>query len=354
MILPPSLAPFATERAPSTAPARVRLASLAAALPERERTSEELEAMILAASPGFRLRRGTIAARTGIVARRVAADHEQCSDLAVAAARRAMDDAGVFPEDIDLLVFAAAGQDLIEPATSHIVQVKLGTDCQVFDVKNACNSFLNGIQLAESLIRGGRVRTALVTTGEICSRAVRWHVRDAEEFRTHFPSYTMGDAGAAAVLVASEDDRGIRYAGFAARSAHWPLATIPAGGSMHPRGDEFAYLRGDGPALKDAFVTHGPPMLRRLLREADLSLEDMDRIFVHQVGVPYHHEMLAATGIPAERVDCVVPRFGNMASASIPVAHALAVAEGRVRPGDRVMWLGMASGISVGVLVLEV
>lgn len=353
MILPPDPAPALVPRGrPLTLP-RTRLAAIAAELPARERTSEEMERMILDASPGFRLRRGTIAARTRILTRRVAADHEQCSDLAVAAARRAMSEAGVFPEDIDLLVFAAAGQDLIEPATSHIVQVKLGTECQVLDVKNACNSFLNGVQVADALIRAGSVRTALVVTGEICSRAVRWRVRDAEEFRAHFPSYTMGDAGAAAVLVASEDARGIRYAGFAARSAHWPLATIPAGGSMHPRGDEFAYLRGDGPALKDAFVAHGPGMLRRLLREAGLTVEDFDRVFVHQVGVPYHLEMLEATGIPPERVDCVVPRLGNMASASIPVAYAMALGEGRVRPGDRVLWLGMASGISVGVIAME-
>lgn len=338
-------------RAPT--PIKVRLASVAAALPSQVRTSAEVEAMILEASPGFRMRRGTIAAMTGIVARRVAADHEQCSDLAVDAARRAMADAGIGASEIDLLVFAAAGQDLIEPATSHIVQVKLGTTAQVVDVKNACNSFLNGIQVADALIRTGAIRTALVVTGEVCSRAIRWQVRDADEFRTFFPSYTMGDAGAAAVLTASAGAEGIPYIGFAARSAHWPLATIPAGGSMHPRGDEHAYLRGDGPALKDAFVAHGPTMLRQLLDEAALSLDDFDHIFVHQVGVPYHHEMLEAAGLEPERIECLVPHLGNMASASIPVAHAAAVARGTVRPGDRVMWLGMASGISVGVLVLE-
>jgi 3-oxoacyl-[acyl-carrier-protein] synthase-3 len=164
----------------------------------------------------------------------------------------------------------------------------------------------------------------------------------------------MGDAGAAAVLTASDSGRGLRYRSFAARSHHWPLATIPYGGSMHPRGDEFAYLKGDGPALKDAFVSEGPSILHAMLRDAQLGFEDVDHIFVHQVGVPYHAEMLAATGIPGHKVRGTVSDYGNIASATIPVAHAMAVADGTVQAGDRVMWLGMASGISVALFIIDV
>jgi 3-oxoacyl-[acyl-carrier-protein] synthase-3 len=225
----------------------------------------------------------------------------------------------------------------------------------VFDVKNACNSFLNGMQVAESLLVTGAARHALVVTGEICSRAVRWHVRDADELRRFFPGWTMGDAGAAVVLThATTEDRGIRHRAFAARSGHWPLATIPYGGSMHPRGDEYSYLHGDGPALKDAFVAEGPAILHAMMREAGVTFEDVDHIFVHQVGTAYHAALLAATGMPAHKVRGTVAQFGNMASATLPVAHAQAVAEGTVQPGDRVLWLGMASGISVGVFIIDV
>jgi 3-oxoacyl-[acyl-carrier-protein] synthase-3 len=223
----------------------------------------------------------------------------------------------------------------------------------VLDVKNACNSFLNGVQVAESLIQTGAAHRALVVTGEICSRAVRWHVRDHDEVKRFFPSWTMGDAGAAVVLAPSLDGRGIRHRRFAARSHHWPLATIPAGGSMHPRGDEYAYLHGDGPALKNAFVAEGPSILQAMLRDMRLGFDDFDHIFVHQVGVGYHVAMLAATGMPAHKVRGNVAEFGNLAAATLPVAHALAVADGTVRAGDRVLWLGMASGISVGVLVID-
>jgi len=350
--------PFTTE-APRRAgahrePFTTTIAGLAAALPTQVRTSAEVERLLREANSGFRLRSGTIAARTGITERRVAEEHEQCSDLALRAARDAMQRAEVDVDEIDLIVFAAASQDLIEPATSHIIQHKLGSRAAVLDVKNACNSFLNGLQVADALLRTGQSRCALVVTGEICSRAVRWQLRDADDFRQHFPGYTMGDAGAAAVLMPSEDGRGLRHLGFAARSEHWPLAMIRAGGSMFPRGDEYAYLSGDGPALKDAFVAHGPPMFHRLLADAGYGLGDFDRVLVHQVGVPYHQAMLEASGIPSHLVESNVDRLGNLASASLPVAHALAVEAGRIRAGDRVLWLGMASGISVGIAVLEV
>ena len=122
---------------------------------------------------------------------------------------------------------------------------------------------------------------------------------------------------------------------------------------MHPRGDEFAFLSGDGPALKEAFVTHGPAMLDRLMQRARVTFDDADRILVHQVGVPYHHEMLRASGIPCEKVECTVAEFGNMASASLPAAHARAMDSGRITSGQRVMWVGMASGMSVGLLVID-
>ena len=331
----------------------VSILAIAEHLPSRVRTSGEIEEMIAAQSPHLRLRPGLIELRTGIQSRRVAEDHEQCSDLALAAARAALESANMHSSEVDLLVFAAAGQDLIEPATAHIVQQKLGTSCAVFDIKNACNSFLNGLQVAAALVANGAARTALVVTGEICSRAARYDMANGEELRRYFPGFTMGDAGAAVVLQRSGRDIGLRYCGFESLSEHWSLATISSGGSMHPRGDEFAYLAGDGPALKNAFVKYGPSMLKRLMSRACVSFEDVDRILVHQVGVRYHAEMLRATGIPPEKVECTVEQFGNMASASLPVAHAIAVANGTILPGERVMWVGMASGMSVGLAVID-
>ena len=334
-------------------PRRVRLLSVAASLPERVRTTEEVETLLAKKNPSLRIRTGSLAAMTGIRSRRVAEDHLQCSDLAVDAARVALDRALLPLEDVDVLIFAAAGQDLVEPATAHIVQQKLGTRCQVFDVKNACNSFLNGVQLGESLILSGAARNVLVTTGEVCSRAINWEIEDIDELKRNLPAYTMGDAGAAAVLAPARNGEGIFFRRFAALSQHWELATIPGGGSMHPRGDEYTYLRGDGARLKQAFVDEGSQLFGEMMREAGADFDDFSRIFVHQVSVPYHREMLEASGMPDDKVVRTVADFGNMASASIPVAFAREQQQGTLAAGDRVMWVGMASGISVGVFMME-
>jgi 3-oxoacyl-[acyl-carrier-protein] synthase-3 len=287
-----------------------------------------------------------------VLERRVAADTQQCSDLAADAALQALQSAAVDASDIDLLIFASASQDLLEPATANIVQEKVGTRAQVFDVKNACNSFMNGLQVAEAMILSGASRRALVTSGEVCSRAINWTARDTDEFRRNFPGYTMGDAGAAVVVGQSDDHRGIQYRRFITLSEHWPLATIAAGGTMHPRGDEHTYLAADGAALKQAFVDIAPAIMCRLLRESNMSYDRFDRILIHQATLPYLHEMLDVTGIPADRVELTVSSFGNMAASSLPVAFLQAVDRGAIGRNNTVLWLGLASGISVAAMVM--
>lgn len=304
-------------------------------------------------SPGLRVRRGCIEAMTGIRSRRIAEDGVQCSDLAADAGMQALAAAEMSPADVDAVIFGAASQDLLEPATANIVQEKLGTRCQVFDVKNACNSFLTGMQLGEALILSGGCRTVLVTTGEICSRGIAWRSRNRDELKRNFPGFTMGDAGAAALLSRDDDGRGIFYRRFSTLSEHWRLATIPGGGSMLPCGDENLRLRGDGAQLRDAFLEFGTPVLAGMLADSGVPLDEFQRIFVHQVSLPYLEEMLRATGLPRDRIEHTVADFGNMASASLPVGCARAVARGAVGPGDRVMWVGLASGISIGVLMID-
>lgn len=330
----------------------VRLLGVAAELPAKIRSSAEAEALI-AEHGGYKPRSGVIEALSGIRERRVADDDLQCSDLAVAACRKVLADTHMQPQQIDLLIFASAGQDLIEPATAHIVQAKLGTNCQVFDVKNACNSFLNGMQVAEALICNGACKTALVTVGEINSRVAHWGARNLQEFKQDFPGYTMGDAGAAMLLTRSDSERGIFLRCFTSASDHWDLTTVSSGGSMHPRGDEHTFLRARVAGLKDPFKKVGLPLLQRAMRDSGLIYHDFKRIFVHQVSVPYLLDTLEEGKIPPELIEQTIVEFGNMAAASIPVAMARALARGAIGPGDRILCLGLASGISFGIMMIE-
>jgi 3-oxoacyl-(acyl-carrier-protein) synthase III len=341
--------PLATRR---QAP-RARVASVGVYLPERARTSTEIESLVTRASGGYVPPSGIIEAMTGIRSRRVASDDDQCSDLAAYAARDAIQRAGACMSDVDLLIFASAGQDLVEPATSAITASKLGLHVPAFDVKNACNSMLNGIDVAGALIATGRCETALVVTGEIPSRCIRWRVTDREDFRLSFAGYTFGDAGAAVLLTACKDGRGFLHGEFLTEPEHWAIGTLAGGGSMHPRGDEYSYFRGDGARLGEAFAGLGTDVLDRALASMGTCIEAWHVVLVHQVTVPMHRAFLRATGIDAESTVLLVEELGNCASASMPLQLHHALETGRLNPGDRVLWIGLAGGINVGVMGLQ-
>jgi 3-oxoacyl-[acyl-carrier-protein] synthase III len=178
----------------------VGLVGVAGYVPPARRSSSEVEQQVAVMSPQVNVPAGVIELMTGIRFRHVAAEGVNASDLAAEAARRVLQKTGVPPADIDLLIYASVSQDLLEPATANIVQEKLGTSCPVFDLKNACNSFLNAVQVAEALIQNGTCETVLVTVGEMPSRCIKWSVKDREDFKLSFLGYTLGDAGAAALL----------------------------------------------------------------------------------------------------------------------------------------------------------
>lgn len=331
---------------------RARIVGVATHLPERQVSSRAVEAAVRRHSNGFVPRAGIIETMTGIRSRHVADDSVQASDLAVAASVKLLADRGIAPADLDLVLFASASQDMVEPATAHIVCAKLGARCPTFDVKNACNSVLNGIQVAEALITTGQYERVLVVTGETPSRAVRWRVRDFTQFAESFPGYTLSDAGAAVLLERAETG-GIFHRSFVAESTHWQAGTLPAGGSAHPRDPDFTYYRMDGPALRRAFEALGRAPLDAALAEAGVGWHDFAVICVHQVTMPYLEALIEQTGIPADRVLVTLPEHGNLASANLPFQLSTALQQGRAEPGDRVALLGLAGGVSLGVVFAQ-
>ncbi|MGH8264433.1 MAG: 3-oxoacyl-ACP synthase III family protein [Steroidobacteraceae bacterium] len=329
-----------------------RIVAAGAYLPGPPVSSRDVEERIAAASPGLRQRRGLLEELTGIRARHYLPDHMQASDLAVEAARRALDSAALRARDIDLLLWGSASQDLVEPATAHIVAAKLGLKCHAFDVKNACNSFLNALHVASTLIGRGAYRTALVVTGESPSRAIRWSVDHPRSYFRSAAGYTMGDAGAATVLVHDAAAEGIYFQDFRAASEHWPLATLPGGGSMHPRGEEWTYFFGDGAGLRDAFIAIGPAIIDDALDATRTAREDYARVLCHQVTVPFLGDFCASARIAPGKLVPTIAEIGNVASATIPVQLARAIERGLVAPGDQLMLAGLGGGLSLGVILL--
>ena len=274
----------------------------------------------------------------------------QTSDLAAAAARRALADS---PGPIDLLIFASASQDLIEPATSHIVASKLGLDCPVMDIKNACNSVLNAMQVADALITGGQYERVLIASGEQPSHAVRWQLESKQHFLRSFPGYTMSDGGAAIILERSHGEAGILGSTFVAVSSHWQLGTLGTGGSMDPHAENGIHFDMDGPGLQQAFLDLGPDAVLATLQKLELTWSDFDLVAIHQVALPYLPPIFERLGVADDKTIMTIEDHGNLASVTLPLQLLLARDAGRIREGSLVALIGLAGGISLGVMVLR-
>ena len=201
------------------------------------------------------------------------------------------------------MLFASASQDLVEPATSHIVAAKLGLERPVMDVKNACNSVVNAMQVADALIRSGQYRRVLIASGEGPSVAVRWELRDHDEFIRSFPGYTMSDGGAALVLEARR---------LAARPASWPPVHARCRGTGRRHA---ARRRHDAPARRRRRLlrhgrprrcsrrssSSGPQPVLDLLAEHGWTWDDFDLVAIHQVALPYLPPIFERLGVPEDR-----------------------------------------------------
>lgn len=275
---------------------------------------------------------------------------ENASDLASKAAEKALKASQISVNEIDLLIFASASQDLIEPATSHIISNNLGTTCPVFDVKNACNSFLNGLQIADSFIKSGTYKTILIVTGETPSTGIRWKCKSKADFVTAFPGYSMSDSGGAVILQALESNTpiGILNITMSANSEMWEIGTLGTGGSRSPRDIETTYFNMDGAALFEAFKTVGCDMLFNQINKGAINWDDFAAIGMHQVAKLYNEMLIDLLNLPAHKTIETISQYGNLASNSFPFQLETAMFEGRVREGDKFAFIGLGGGISTG------
>ena len=331
-------------------PSRIR--NISYSLPERIVTSTEIENRLQEENPHIRITQGFIETISGVKTRRIASETEYSSTVAVRAAEKLFVNNEIDRSDIDLLIFASATQDLIEPATAHIIQERLGTRCPVFDIKNACNSFLNGLQVAQSLIESGQYSRILITTGEVTSRAIKWKLTDRDDLKRSFAGYTMGDAGAAA-LVERSDSKETLFSKFDADSTAWSYGTLPAGGTRHPRGDEYSYFQGDGNALHQAFFQLAPQFFSRHKDELLPFLMESRMVFMHQVSTAYTKNFCDGIGLEENKVFSTITNYGNIAAATLPLGIALAIEKGTLDRGDTITLIGLAGGISLGVTSLR-
>lgn len=328
------------------------ISAVAHYLPQQVRTSAETEELInIHLKPGIVA--GSIERLTGIVTRHIAREDEYNSTMAIAACRILFEKEKINPNDIDLLIFASTGQDILEPATSHIVQAEIGTKCPVMDVTNACNSFLNALEIAVSFIETGKYKSVLIATGEVPSKAAKYQIESRHFLQQHLPGYTFGDAGTAVLVDTKAKIGSIIDSSFFAESTNWDVAMFPGGGSRFLNNRDAYFFSGDPVALMQPFFVHTKRLLGDFLGRNSITVNDIEHVFVHQVAELFVNRICNDLEILESKIEITVKQYGNVAAASLPLALDLRLKNNPPAKGSLGLFIGLAGGISIGFTLIK-
>jgi 3-oxoacyl-[acyl-carrier-protein] synthase-3 len=327
----------------STDGVHVSITGLGCHVPERVVTNDELARLVDTSDEW-------ITSRTGIKERRFAAEDEALSDLALPASRVALEAAGISGGDLDLIIVATVTPDMMFPATAALLADRLGAgEAAAYDLSAGCTGFVYGLVQAYGMIASGLSMHALVVGADVLSKLMNLADRST--------CVLFGDGAGAAVVEPVESGGFLAFELGADGSGGVDLS-LPAGGSRAPasaetvaRGDHYVHMNG-----RQVFKFATRVLVssaERVLEQAGLSSGDVDVYVPHQANVRIIDHAVAKLGIPKERVVVNVDRYGNTSSASIPLALADALAEGRVHKGDTVLLTGMGAGLTWGSAVMN-
>lgn len=306
-------------------------------LPPRIVTNDELA--IELASRNIETSDEWIVTRTGIHQRHIAEPGVKTSELAINAARAAMHDAGVAADEIDLIIVATSTPDFIFPSTACLVQAGLGVrQGAAFDVQAVCSGFVYALTTAETFIRAGRAKTALVIGAEVFSNILDWNDRST--------CVLFGD-GAGAVVVKASAEPGIIGAQLSADGSQ--MSILYAAGNVS-RGEVVGdpFLRMDGQAVFKLAVNALTQSAKDVCKEAGVELADVDWLVPHQANVRILNFLSKKLHIPIEKVVITLDRQANTSAASVPLALDAARQDGRIKAGDLVMMQGVGGGFTWG------
>ena len=285
-----------------------------------------------------------IVERTGIRTRHLAAPGTATSDLALEAARMAIEAAHVAPAEIDLIIVATSTPDYIFPSTACLLQAKLGIKGgAAFDVQAVCTGFIYALATADAMIRSGMHSKALVVGAEVFSRILDWNDRGT--------CVLFGD-GAGAVVLEASNEPGIRAASLHADGSQVGILCVPgqvAGGVV--TGDPF--LRMDGQAVFKLAVKVLDEVARETAAKAGLPLESIDWLIPHQANVRILNAAAKKLGLPSDHLVVTVDRHGNTSAASIPLALDRAIRAGQIKSGQQVMLEGVGGGFTWGAVLVQ-
>lgn len=315
------------------------------AVPERVLTNAELAKMVDTDDEW-------IVSRTGIRERHIASEEETSASLATEAALRALEVAGLKPSDMDLIIVATSSPEYIFPATACLVQDRLGAArAGAFDLSAACTGFIFALNVAAQTICSGSSKTALVIGAETLSRFVDWNDRNT--------CVLFGDGAGAFVLQASDEPGGVISAIMRSDGSGRDLLSIPGGGSRHPTTHETVttglhFIQMNGREVFRFATRVMAQATQEALEAAHLSLADIQMIIPHQANLRIIEAAARGLNVPLERCMINLDRYGNTSTASIPIATCEAIQQGRLHPGNRVVFVGFGAGLTWGAAVASI
>ncbi|WP_320196355.1 beta-ketoacyl-ACP synthase III [Agrobacterium rosae] len=312
-----------------------------AALPKRVMTNQDIEAIVETTDEW-------IVQRTGIKQRYIAGEGETTSSLGELAARAALENAGIKPEEIDLIIVATSTPDNTFPATAVNIQNRLGiTGGFAFDVQAVCSGFVYAMATADLYIRGGMAKRVLVIGAETFSRILDWTDRTT--------CVLFGDGAGAVVLEAGEgegktSDRGILTSNLRSDGSHKDKLYVDGGPSTT---GTVGHLRMEGREVFKHAVGMITDVIEAAFEATGTTANDLDWLVPHQANRRIIDGSAKKLGIPSEKVVITVDQHGNTSAASIPLALAVAAADGRIKKGDLVMLEAMGGGFTWGAVLLR-
>ena len=323
----------------------VRIAGTGSALPGKILTNTELEQLVDTSDEW-------ITTRTGIKERRIAVEGEYTSTFAAEAGRRALEMAGVHPEEIDLIILGTVTPDFPFPSTACIVQDLLGaTNATAFDLSAACSGFIFGLSIAEKYIRSGAARKILVIGAEVLSRIVDWQDRNT--------CVLFGDGAGAVVLEASDGDHSLLSTHTFSNGSCWNLLYQPGSGSRHPATDSRTiderqiYLKMEGNDVFKHAVRGMEEAAVKALDANGLSASDLSLMIPHQANRRIIDATAKRLGLGADRLFTNLEKYGNTSSASIPIALDEANRQGLIKPESKLLLVAFGGGFTYGSALIN-
>ena len=326
----------------ATLPRFSRITGTGSHLPPNRLTNDDLAAQL--AKDGIETSDQWIAERTGIRARHFAAPDACCSDLALIAAQRALEAADCDAASIDLIIVATSTPDMVFPSAACLLQQKLGVHgCAAFDVQAVCSGFVYALTIADSMIRTGAARKALVIGSEVFSRIL--------DFTDRTTCVLFGD-GAGAVVLEASDTPGVLATELHADGRHVNILCVPgtvSGGKV--LGDPL--LKMDGQAVFKLAVGVLEDVARSVVEKAGRKLDDVDWLIPHQANIRILQSTTKRLKMPLDKLIVTVDQHGNTSAASIPLALDEAVRSGKIKRGDTVLLEGVGGGFTWGAVLFD-